>query len=44
MEDCYTSCYENELPIDAQVSAEDVKDAQRFVERIETYLQEEGWL
>jgi uncharacterized protein (UPF0332 family) len=44
MENRHTSDYEIELPIDAQVAAEDVKDAQRFVERIETYLREEGWL
>lgn len=44
MENRHTSDYEIELPINAQVATGDVKDAQHFVERIATYLREEGWL
>ncbi len=44
MENRHTSDYDIELPVDAQAAQEDVKDAQRFVERIEVYLREAGWL
>ena len=44
MENRHTSDYEIDLTIDAQVAMEDVNDAQRFVERMETYLREAGWL
>ncbi len=44
MEDRHASDYEIGLSIDEAGARSDVKDAQRFVERAETYLREEGWL
>ena len=44
MEDRHVSDYEIELPVDAQVAEDDIRDAHRFVERVASHLREEGWL
>ena len=44
MENKHVSDYELGLPVDLQVVEDDLRDAQRFVERVEKHLREEGWL
>jgi len=44
MENRHVSDYELGLPVDLQVVEEDLRDARRFVERVEKHLREEGWL
>ena len=44
MDNRHVSDYEIQLPIDAQVAEDDLRDARRFVERIERFLQQGGWL
>ena len=44
MDNRRVSDYEIEIPIDAEVAKRDLSDAQRFVERVVQYLQQEGWL
>ena len=44
MENRHVSDYEIALPIDPSVTADDLRDARRFVSRIEKYLHGEGWL
>jgi uncharacterized protein (UPF0332 family) len=44
MENRHVSDYEIELPIDSSVAADDLDDAHRFVNHVEKYLREEGWL
>jgi uncharacterized protein (UPF0332 family) len=44
MENKHVSDYEIELPVEPQVAEDDLRDAQRFVERVEQHLREEGWL
>ena len=43
MENRHTSDYEIGLTINPEEARADIKDAQRFVERVETYLREERW-
>ena len=42
MENRHVGDYEIELPIEPQVAADDLRDARRFVGRVEQYLREEG--
>ncbi len=42
MENRHVGDYEIELPIEPQVAADDLRDARRFVGRVERYLREEG--
>ena len=42
MDDRHASDYEIQYPTDAEVSKRDLTDAQRFVERAERYLRQEG--
>jgi uncharacterized protein (UPF0332 family) len=44
MENRHVSDYEIELPVEPQVAEDDLRDAQRFVERVEQHLREERWL
>jgi uncharacterized protein (UPF0332 family) len=44
MENRHVSDYEIEVPVERQVAARALDDAQRFVERIEQFFQQEGWL
>jgi len=44
MDSRHVSDYEIELSIDAEVAIRDLGDAQRFVERVEQFLRQEGWL
>jgi len=44
MENKHVSDYELGLPVDLQVVEDDLRDARRFVERVEKHLREEGWL
>jgi uncharacterized protein (UPF0332 family) len=43
MENRHVSDYEIEVPIERQVAVRALGDAQRFVERIERFLEQEGW-
>ncbi len=43
MENRHVSDYEIEVPIERQVAAKALGDAQRFVERVERFLEQEGW-
>ena len=43
MENRHVSDYEIEILIEKQVAARAMDDAHRFVERIEQYLDQEGW-
>jgi len=42
MENRHVGDCEIELPIEHQVAADDLRDARRFVGRVERYLREEG--
>lgn len=44
MDNRRVSDYEIEIPIEPHVAEQDLSDAQRFVERVEQFLQGEGWL
>lgn len=44
MEDRHTGDYEVSLLMDPQIADDDLRDARRFVGRIERHLREEGWL
>ena len=44
MENRHVSDYEIEVPAERQVAARALDDAQRFVERIEQFFQQVGWL
>lgn len=44
MDDRRASDYELEIPVEAEVAQRDLSDAERFVERIEQLVQQEGWL
>ncbi|MEJ2732277.1 MAG: HEPN domain-containing protein [Anaerolineae bacterium] len=44
MENRHVSDYEIEVPVERQVAARALDDAQRFVERVEQFFQQEGWL
>jgi uncharacterized protein (UPF0332 family) len=44
MENRHVSDYEIEVPVERQVAARALEDAQRFVERIEQFFRQEGWL
>ena len=44
MENRHVSDYEIEVPVERQVAARALGDAQRFVERIEQFFRQEGWL
>jgi uncharacterized protein (UPF0332 family) len=44
MDNRRVSDYEIEIPVDAEAAEKDLSDAQRFVERVEQLLQQEGWL
>jgi len=44
MENRHVSDYEIELSIDSSVAADDLRDAQHFVNHVEEYLRREGWL
>lgn len=44
MESRHVSDYEIEVTVERQVAARALDDAQRFAERIEQFLQQEGWL
>jgi len=44
MDDRHTSDYDLEAAIEMERAQTDIKDAQRFVSRVERYLQERGWL
>jgi uncharacterized protein (UPF0332 family) len=44
MDDRHASDYEIQLPTDADVAKRDLGDARRFVERVEQFLRQEGWL
>jgi len=43
MDDRHTSDYDVGAPIEPDRAQTDLNDAQRFVDRIERYLQEGGW-
>ena len=44
MDDRHTSDYDLEAAIEMDRAQTDLEDAQRFVSRVEHYLQERGWL
>ncbi len=44
MENRHVSDYEIEVPVERQVATRALDDAQRFVERVEQFFQQEGWL
>jgi len=44
LDDRHTGDYDMDVNIEAERVETDVQDARRFVERIETYLKQEGWL
>ena len=44
MDNRHVSDYEIEVPIAAEVATRDSNDALRFVERVEQFLRQEGWL
>jgi uncharacterized protein (UPF0332 family) len=44
MDDRHMSDYDVEASIEVERASTDVKDAGRFVDRLEHYLNEEGWL
>ncbi len=44
MDNRRVSDYEIEIPVDSETAEKDLSDAQRFVERVEQLLQQEGWL
>jgi uncharacterized protein (UPF0332 family) len=44
MENRHVSDYEIEVPVERQVAARALDDAQCFVERVEQFFQQEGWL
>ena len=44
MDNRRVSDYEIETPVEAEVAEKDLSDAQRFVERVEQLLHQEGWL
>jgi len=44
MDNRHVGDYEIQLSIDAAVAQGDIGDARRFVERVERFLQHEGWL
>jgi len=44
MDNRHVGDYEIQLVIEAQVAQDDLRDAQRFVERVEQFLRREGWL
>jgi uncharacterized protein (UPF0332 family) len=44
MDNRRVSDYEIEIPVDAEAAEKDLSDAQRFVERVEQLLRQEGWL
>ena len=43
MDNGRVSDYEIEIPIEAEVAKRDLSDAQRFVERVVQFLQQERW-
>lgn len=44
MDDRHASDYEIEIPMETSVAERDLADARRFVERVESQLQQGGWL
>jgi len=44
MDNRHVSDYEIEVAVEPRIAINDLRDAQRFVDRVETYLQAGGWL
>jgi len=44
MDDRHISDYDIELPVELEQAQADRQDAQQFVDRVEQYLKESGWL
>jgi len=44
MDNRHVSDYKIEVPVEAEVAEGDLRDARRFVERVEQFLRQEDWL
>lgn len=44
MDDRRASDYELEIPVEPETATRDLSDARRFVERVDEFLRQEGWL
>ena len=44
MDNRHVSDYEIQVPVEAEAAERDLRDARRFVERVEQFLRQEDWL